>query len=53
MGTVRYNDWHSRKAGPLEETWIERHRSRENCRCDVIVKKGFVTYVCTKCGREL
>jgi hypothetical protein len=42
-----------RKAGPLEQTWIERHRQRTECKCDVIVKKGFVTYVCVKCGREI
>jgi hypothetical protein len=42
-----------RKAGPLEQTWIERHRKRADCKCEVIVKKGFATYVCEKCGKEI
>lgn len=53
MAKVRCGDWSLRKPGPLEETWIERHQSRADCRCDVVVKKGFVTYICTKCGREI
>ncbi len=53
MSKVRSNSWSSRKAGPLEETWIERHQNRADCKCDVVMKKGFVTYICTKCGREI
>jgi hypothetical protein len=47
------DDSNRRKAGPLEQTWIERHRRRTECKCDVVVKKGFVTYICEKCGREI
>jgi hypothetical protein len=53
MAKVRGYGSVSRKAGPLEETWMERHQKRTECKCDVVVKKGFVTYVCTKCGREI
>lgn len=53
MSKVRSNSWSFRKAGPLEETWIERHQNSADCKCDVVVKKGFVTYICVKCGREI
>lgn len=53
MSKVRRNDSNSRKAGPLEETWMERHQKRTECKCDVVVKRGFVTYICTKCGKEI
>lgn len=52
MSKIRHNSIF-RKAGPLEETWIERHQNWTDCKCDVIVKKGFVTYICVKCGREI
>jgi len=53
MSRVRWNGSNSRKAGPLEETWVERHRKQADCKCDVIEKKGFVTYVCVNCGKEI
>jgi hypothetical protein len=53
MSKIRWNESNFRKAGPLEETWIERHQKRTDCKCDVVVKKGFVTYICTKCGKEI
>jgi hypothetical protein len=53
MTKVRSNSWSFRKSGPLEETWIERHQNGADCKCDVVVKKGFVTYICVKCGREI
>ena len=53
ISRVRWGHSDLRKPGPLEETWIERHQRREDCKCAVIVKKGFVTYVCTTCGREI
>jgi hypothetical protein len=53
MNEVRGGDSKPRKAGPLEQTWIERHQVRTDCKCDTVVKKGFVTYVCTKCGKEI
>ncbi len=52
MSKIRCNSIF-RKAGPLEETWIERHQNWTDCKCDVVVKKGFVTYICVKCGREI
>lgn len=52
MSRIRHNSMF-RKAGPLEETWIERHQNWTDCKCDVVVKKGFVTYICVKCGREI
>lgn len=53
MSRIRYFNSSVRKAGPLEETWIERHRNSADCKCDFVTKKGFVTYVCTKCGCEI
>lgn len=53
MSKVYGSDSNSRKAGPLEQTWIERHRKRDDCKCDLVRKEGFVTYVCIKCGREI
>lgn len=53
VNEVSDNDCITRKAGPLEETWIERHQKRTGCKCDVVVKKGFVTYICVKCGKEI
>ena len=50
---VGASDSNQRKAGPREETRITRHRRRTGCKCDVVVKKGFVTYVCAKCGKEI
>jgi len=53
MSKVREGDSNSREAGPLEETWMKRHQRQTGCKCDVVKKKGFVTYVCTKCGKEI
>ncbi len=53
MSRIRGEGSDPRKAGPLEQTWIERHRRRADCPCDVVVKKGFVTYICAKCGKEI
>jgi hypothetical protein len=53
MSKVRDDDSNSRKAGPLEETWMKRHQRQTGCKCNVVKKKGFVTYVCTKCGKEI
>ncbi len=53
MSKVRWHGSSPRKAGPLEETWIERHRRQADCKCNVIEKKGFVTYVCVRCGSEI
>jgi RNA polymerase sigma factor (sigma-70 family) len=50
---VGANDSNQRKAGPREHTRMTRHRRRTGCKCDMVVKKGFVTYVCAKCGKEI
>lgn len=55
MRKVKSYDADVRKAGPLVETWIERHRRWADCKCEMVEKKASwpPTYVCLKCGREI
>jgi hypothetical protein len=44
-----------RNAGPLEQTWIERHRKRTGCTGTVFEKRGGLlsVYICKKCGKDI
>jgi hypothetical protein len=52
---VRIVELETKKAGPLEQTWMERHQKRVGHKCDLIVKKSGwpPIYTCTNCGQEI
>lgn len=45
-----------RKAGPLEQTWIEHHRKKTGCKGERFEKKGgciLFEYTCKTCGKKI
>ena len=55
MSKVSGGNSDPRRAGPLVQTWMDRHRKRTGCNGDLVEKRGGIlsVYICKKCGKDI
>jgi hypothetical protein len=55
MKKIKIGEFNTKKAGPLEETWMERHQKRAGHKCDLVVKESSwpPIYICATCGKGI